>query len=209
MQLNLFGYEKLKKCNTCNEIKTINEFSFYKSYGFYFECKNCVRIRNNNYYHLNKDKISVKYKNYYSRNKKTINQKRKIILNKKLKSDNLFLIKYRLRHSISDGFYRLKKFKKLKTNKVLGSDWETVKIYIQNQFIDDMSWDNFDKIHIDHKIPLAAASTEFEIIALNHYTNLQPLWAEDNIRKSDKYDPEDFKKYMDWYTKNIKPYPEK
>lgn len=204
MLLNLFGFEKLKKCNTCNEIKTIKNFSFYKSYGFYHECKNCKNTRGKKYYHSNKNMISLYYKNYYSRNKKTINEKRKNILNKKLKTDNLFLIKHRTRQAISDGFFRLKKYKKLKTNKILGADWNTIKKHIENQFTDNMSWDNFDQIHIDHKIPLAAASTEFEVIALNHYTNLQPLWAEDNLKKSDKYDPEDFKKYMDWYSKNVK-----
>ncbi len=46
-----------------------------------------------------------------------------------------------------------------------------------------MTWDNRDKWHIDHIVPLASAKTESEMAALCHYTNLQPLWASENRRK--------------------------
>ena len=49
-----------------------------------------------------------------------------------------------------------------------------------------MSWENHGKWHIDHIIPLSTANTEEDILNLCHYTNLQPLWAEDNIKKSNK-----------------------
>jgi hypothetical protein len=48
-----------------------------------------------------------------------------------------------------------------------------------------MNFENYGKNgwHIDHIIPLSSASTEKEIIKLCHYSNLQPLWWDDNIRK--------------------------
>lgn len=39
---------------------------------------------------------------------------------------------------------------------------------------------------IDHKIPISSAKTEEEIIKLSHYTNLQPMWWEENNKKSNK-----------------------
>jgi hypothetical protein len=50
-----------------------------------------------------------------------------------------------------------------------------------------MSWNNQGSWHIDHIVPLSSAQTEEEIYKLCHFTNLQPLWAEDNLRKGDKF----------------------
>lgn len=224
MQLNLFGLEKLKKCNTCKKVKTIDcfDFEYYKKNKRWYyrnKCRKCrTEYRILNYKNdINQIKYRKNYlKDWHKKNPEKINiyrknweKKRSKYQKKRYHSDEFFRIKSNVRSRIKLAFIQNGYTKKSKTHQILGIDWDTFKKHIENQFIDNMSWDNFNKIHIDHKIPIAAASTEFEVISLNHYTNLQPLWAEDNIKKSDKYDPEDFKKYMDWYTKNIKPYPEK
>jgi hypothetical protein len=63
---------------------------------------------------------------------------------------------------------------------------EFLKKHLEIQFIEGMSWENQGKWHIDHKIPLSSAKTEEEVYKLCHYTNLQPLWAEDNLKKGSK-----------------------
>ena len=70
----------------------------------------------------------------------------------------------------------------------MGCSPQFLKEYLENQFTEGMSWDNHSQYgwHIDHIIPLSSANTEEEIYNLCHYTNLQPLWAEENLRKSDK-----------------------
>ena len=51
-----------------------------------------------------------------------------------------------------------------------------------------MTWKNhtIDGWHIDHIIPLSSAKTSKDVEKLMHYTNLQPMWAIENIKKSDK-----------------------
>ena len=61
--------------------------------------------------------------------------------------------------------------------------------HIENQFVEGMNWENYGEWHIDHIKPLS----KFDLTSLdqqymaNHYTNLQPLWKEDNLRKKDHY----------------------
>jgi hypothetical protein len=55
-------------------------------------------------------------------------------------------------------------------------------------FTEGMSWDNYGEWHIDHILPCSSfdlADIEQQKICFN-YKNLQPLWAEDNLRKGAK-----------------------
>lgn len=97
--------------------------------------------------------------------------------------DPLFAVAKRLRDRIRGVFRRLNAPKNSTTQKLIGCDWLVAKEHLENQFTDGMSWGNMGEWHIDHKIPLASASTEEELILLCHYTNLQPLWAFDNMSK--------------------------
>ena len=73
-----------------------------------------------------------------------------------------------------------------KTAEILGCSFEEFKVHIENQFIDGMSWDNYPEWEYDHIYPISLAESEEHLLQLNHYTNFQPLWAEDNIRKGNK-----------------------
>jgi hypothetical protein len=69
---------------------------------------------------------------------------------------------------------------------ILGCTIQEFKLHIEFQFKDGMSWDNRGEWHIDHIMPLSMAKTEDELVRLNHYKNLRPLWAHENLTKSDK-----------------------
>jgi hypothetical protein len=47
-----------------------------------------------------------------------------------------------------------------------------------------MSWENFGEWHIDHICPCSQAQNKKELLKLQHYTNLQPMWAGDNFAKN-------------------------
>lgn len=71
---------------------------------------------------------------------------------------------------------------------VLGCSIPELRLHLQKQFDDTMTWDNYGVSgwHIDHIIPLATATTKEGIYELWHFTNLQPLWAKDNLAKGAK-----------------------
>lgn len=73
--------------------------------------------------------------------------------------------------------------KRSKSQQILGCTWGELVAHIESKFQPGMTWENRGEWHIDHITPLATAETEADIIRLNHYTNLQPLWAADNLRK--------------------------
>lgn len=73
-----------------------------------------------------------------------------------------------------------------RTHQILGCTFEELKAHLESKFSAGMSWANFSEWHIDHVIPISLAKTEADVVRLNHYTNLQPLWAKDNLLKSNK-----------------------
>ena len=108
----------------------------------------------------------------------------------RINTDSLFKFKNKVRGLIYQSFKRKKNNdwnKKTKTENILGCKFEEFKIYIEKQFTNGMNWENQGKWHLDHIKPLKLAETEEDVIKLNHYTNFQPLWAEDNLKKGSKY----------------------
>jgi hypothetical protein len=103
----------------------------------------------------------------------------------KYKHDPLKNLKMRLRGRIRESIEFTGFKKKTKTENILGCSYSFFKSYLEQRFLPGMSWENRNLWHIDHIFPIASAKTEKEVIKLNHYTNLRPLWATDNLRKRD------------------------
>ena len=84
---------------------------------------------------------------------------------------------------INNALRRVGCTKDRRTEEILGCTPEAFRRHIERQFQPDMSWALRSEWHIDHIIPMAQAKDEAEAVRLNHYTNLRPLWAKDNLRK--------------------------
>lgn len=161
---------KEKYLEQCREYRSKNlEKMREKERELYAKRQPQIRERKNLWYELNKDKVNQR--------------KRKWRQGKK--SDPMFNLAKRLRDRIYSSFKR-GKFRKTKTLDILGCDWDTARQHLESKFLDGMNWENMGLWHIDHIKPLSSASNEEELRALCHYTNLQPLWAQDNLRKSSK-----------------------
>ncbi|NCS94365.1 MAG: hypothetical protein GW761_11245, partial [Leptospira sp.] len=84
------------------------------------------------------------------------------------------------------GSFKRKGYKKgSKTEQILGCSFLDFKEYIEEQFTQGMNWANYGQWHIDHIIPISVAENEAQILILNRYQNLRPLWADENLSKSD------------------------
>lgn len=205
---------EFKICPKCGEEKELSEFNIKKSLksGHSAECKKCEQMSRKIYFQNNKKMLlekkqkwrkenPEKYKEqthkYYEKTKESQLQKKKVWIennrekynsywvNRK-KDDPSFSLLCGMRTRLW-GYLKKKNItKRNKTLDIVGCTPELLKEHIEKQFVDGMTWGNRGKWHIDHIMPLSSAETEEELYALFHYTNLQPLWAEDNIKKRDK-----------------------
>lgn len=134
---------------------------------------------------------------YYARNVKKIQLKsriygkshlaeRRAYLNLKRKTD----IQYKLRCVLRSRFAHALKgdFKPDSAIRVLGCTIPELKTHLENQFKPGMTWDNWGPKgwHVDHKKALANfdLTKREQLLEVCNYTNLQPMWWLENIRKS-------------------------
>jgi hypothetical protein len=191
----------MKVCTKCKVEKDFLEFSKnkYKKDGHNHICKLCDNEKKKKYYELNKDnrkkyfyinkeKRAEYHKEYYKKNKEKIIIYTIEYAKNRINNDSLFKLSSNIRTLIYSKFKNNGYTKNSKTNNILGCTFQEFKIHLENQFTEGMNWSNQGLWHLDHIKPISLATTEEEVIALNHYTNFQPLWAEDNLRKGNKYE---------------------
>ena len=113
---------------------------------------------------------------------------------KRRQIDPIFVLKDNCRTRL-ERFLKSKNFHKTnKTFDMIGCSAEFLKEHLEKQFhrhpdtYQPMNWLNHTVHgwHIDHIIPLDSAKTPEDVEKLMHYTNLQPMWAEYNIKKGNK-----------------------
>jgi hypothetical protein len=139
-------------------------------------------------YYLNRDLILKKQSEY----KKTHLQERQTYERKRIETDISYKIRKRLSTRISMAVRENNSKKYKSTIILLGFSIYDFRNYLESKFIEGMTWDNYGLKgwHIDHIRPCASfdLTDPEQQKQCFHYTNLQPLWAEDNLRKSDKWE---------------------
>ena len=175
-----------KICSKCGIEKPLDDFHNRKNVkdGKRPNCKICAKSYNFEYSSQPeiKEKKKIYEQNYTLKNIDKIRSRRNQWFKNRSDNDVLFKLGRNLRNRISKFLIERNK----RTEEILGITLEEFKIYLETQFEDGMTWNKRGEWHIDHIIPLSSAKTEDEIYKLCHYTNLQPLWALDNIIKSNK-----------------------
>jgi hypothetical protein len=140
----------------------------------------------------NKDKLKDYSKKYYEKNKDKIKEKDSKYQKKRKDNDPLYKLTCNLRSSISVAIKKGKGFKYGKSEELLGCTFDEVREHLENQFTEGMTWENHGLYgwHIDHIKPCDVfdLSDESQQRECFHYTNLQPLWAKDNLEKSNKWE---------------------
>ena len=206
---------KTKVCSKCKEEKSLSDFykDSDKKSNLRPDCKICRDKITLKYYTKNKKDISkqvkknyiknrklyrLKHKDYYLNNKQQIQSR--IIKNRKenregynKQKNNRYHndINFKVMCCLRTRIYQALKGenKSLSTMILIGCEIDYLMFHIQEQFTEGMNWNNYGSWHIDHKLPCTSfdLSKSKEQQKCFHYSNLQPLWAIDNIRKGNKY----------------------
>ena len=168
-----------------------------KEYGKAYHEANKEKIAEQKkvYREANKEKVAESQKAYYKANKEKIAEQKKLYERQRRAKDPLFRLRQNYSQSCRRAFKSIGQKKNNPSLKLLGlNDWRELEEHFSKQFYDhpetgeEMTFDNhgFYGWHLEHIIPISIAETEEEIIKLCHYTNLQPMWAEENNAKSNK-----------------------
>jgi len=180
-----------KTCNKCGENKDTSFFYKHKTgrLGVDGRCKPCRVGDVVDYQKRNPEKTKQHKRNTYTRNSRKYKDRAIAYAKIKYANDPEFKVTQTLRTRLR---LALKGTCKADTTKsLLGCTYEEARAHIEAQFTEGMSWDKMGVhgIHIDHIRPCASfdLTDPEQQRECFHYTNLQPLWAKDNLRKSDKW----------------------
>jgi hypothetical protein len=166
----------MKQCKVCNETKELTDFRTGRG-----ECKACENRKRVE----RKNKQKVEDPTYYDK-QRGYDNKRKKIMRENYTDIERFMenVRCMIKNSIKDGGYS----KESKTCEILGIDYDGLIEHFESQFEEGMTWENHELFgwHIEHIIPKCTAKTYEEIIKVNHYTNLRPMWSDENWKKGSK-----------------------
>lgn len=164
---------------------------------YYDKHKEVLNQKTREWYARNSEQSLEQKRNHYQENRELVLERSKLwtknnrskvndYIKTKKEKNPLFRFELNMRSRINQYLSQKKITKRNKTFEIVGIELNDLKNHIEKQFTEGMNWDNYGIYgwHIDHIIPLCSAKDENELLKLFYYTNLQPLWAEDNLKKN-------------------------
>lgn len=190
-------YRNVSRCKLC--CHKYYENNKEKITDYYKRNKESVKKYKQEHYQKNKEKILHRVKKYREINqeyikkyKKEYYQCNKEYFRKYINNRRCMSINYKLANSLRTRLNMAVKgnFKSGSAVRDLGCSIEDFKKHIESLWKPGMNWENYgiEGWHLDHIIPLASFDLidREQFLKACHYTNIQPLWAIDNLRKSSK-----------------------
>jgi hypothetical protein len=142
------------------------------------------------YYEENKERIDARITEWINNNRDRVHERRRA-WREAHEDDIQYKMTCMLRKNVGRSLEYVKKGELGVTSKLelLGCSLGEFKEFLEDKFEDGMSWENHGEWHLDHIRPLSSfdLSVPEQVRESSHYTNLQPLWAIDNLRKGSKF----------------------
>jgi hypothetical protein len=176
-------------CTTCGEEKVYTLFS-KKGKQKPYECKACLNARERDRRSGNPEEYNKKKRESYQVRKNKINETRRKNLQRRRDEEPRYRVMMALHVRLYDAVKHQRGVKSAKTLELLSCTVDQLQTFLEAEFTDGMTWENYGEWHIDHIRPCASFNLEDpeEQKKCFHWTNLQPLWARDNIMKGDKWE---------------------
>ena len=177
-----------KWCAKCKTSKTIKNFAKDRNRRR-ADCKSCNSEKSIDYYQKNKSK-SIRRINQWNKE----NPSKRILYRQSYYQRNKIKIKLynqrpeiKIKMNLRNRLGHICRGKKCDTTeKLVGCYWIDLRVYLEAKFLPGMTWENYGTWHIDHIRPCSSfdLTDPAQQRECFHYTNLQPLWAIDNLIKS-------------------------
>jgi len=176
-----------KICKFCGTLFDLSFFNKSKKGIFSPYCKKCEVLKNKIIRHANPEKMKIKRE--ASRRWKLLNKEKVREMYRNRRKNNIqYRIKSNLRRRLNKYIRNIFNCNRERTIAYLGCSIDYLKSYLEMKFKENMSWDNYGKWEIDHILPCVSfdLTKEENLHKCFHYTNLQPLWKEENMKKGSK-----------------------
>jgi len=185
----------VKNCTKCQIDKELKEFSqrVESKDGFRNQCRACCEAKKKEWKQRHQEREQQNNARYYQENKAVVGLRVAQYHRERLQIDIGYKLAHSLRKRTREAF--ILGIKHNQSNNMAGSAVrdlgctpQELSVYLKDKFWPGMTFENYGEWHIDHKTPLSSfdLTDREQFKDACHYTNLQPLWAKDNLKKSDK-----------------------